>query len=105
MKKYIGHQGDVIFYQVDKLPKGAKTIKSAKSFVVRHGESGHKHQLVTDEDITLKQVEDMFYYIVNSPAKITHEEHKTLPLQPGIYTIGDELEDDPRSDLIRPVVD
>jgi len=84
-------QGDIAFVKVDELPKGLKEINAKERFVLRRGEvTGHAHVLVKENPKTkfkvLQDKEGNYYLqIEGAPAKVVHEEHEDLILQPGAY--------------------
>lgn len=109
MSKNIFRHGDLLFYPVDKFPQGKS--QKVKSYVVAEGETtGHKHVLASDQDIKVlvKDISDNLaetYLEVKAPAKLTHEEHKTLTLDPGKYKVVREREHDYLQKEERQVVD
>ena len=54
-----GHQGDVQFFSIDKIPSNAKKI--AKSFLAKSEKSGHAHALCGDYE--LFELEDKGFVI------------------------------------------
>lgn len=96
--------GDLFFTPVDKL-EGSE-VKHNGSFVLAEGETtGHKHLLTADR-MTIRKTEDgRFYLSLETPGTITHEEHKTIVLPPGIYEMGNEREKDWFSGAVRQVID
>jgi hypothetical protein len=106
MKTY--RHGDLIIKPIKKLPDGLRLISKGKKFVLAKGETtGHKHLLVA-EPKTMRILQDAngkFYLDFFAPVKITHEEHKTLIIEPGLYEVGNEREYDYFLQEIRNVVD
>ena len=96
--------GDLFFKQVQKVE--GKEVKHNGSFVLAEGETtGHKH-LLTAERMEIRQAENgRFYLSLDSEGKITHEEHKTIVLPPGLYEMGNEREKDWFSGATRKVID
>lgn len=93
--------GDVILERIDKLPN--KKLKKKKNLIVREGEfSGHAHRL--SGGTILLDREQMFLEIVEK-TKISHEEHKTIEIEPGIYKVRDEVEYDYFTEQIEEVQD
>lgn len=105
-KQFNGHHGDLDFFKLDKLPKSAKFVGKFKSHVAQEGETtGHKHVIKSDYDIEVYQIKDRWVYLLNNPAAISHEEHATRTLEPGIYFQDQENEENPWTDMIERVVD
>lgn len=88
--------GDICF-QVSEKAEG-KIIKHNGSFVVGLGETtGHRHVLTVThpEDLIIKQdIKGDYYFELLSEGTLTHEEHKTLKVAPGIYRKFQEEEVD-----------
>lgn len=88
--------GDITFYKVEKI-EGEK-VKHDGKFVLAEGETtGHKHVITIPDimDMEVYKTKDGGYLLkVKSEAKISHEEHKTLKIAPGIYRVSKEREMD-----------
>jgi len=101
--------GDLRIKQIDKLPLGKKS--KVKSFVLAHGESGHRHLLqVIGGDGYIVMLEPQKdnpkrYFEVEGPTRLTHEEHNTITIQPGIYEVENEQEFDYFTEEIKRVID
>ncbi len=108
MNKPILH-GDVSLKPIKTLPKGLKKIKHTKNFVIRHGESGHRHVIVLDAlqdlDVYINPETSMHFLNVKTPIEISHEEHRTLVIEPGFYEEGAEIEYNPFEKQLQKVVD
>lgn len=104
-RKFIGYHGDVDMFQIDHLPKGAKLIGKFKSYVVQHGESGHKHTLTSDVEFEVYKIKERWIYLLNAPAELSHEEHRTHEIGVGIFEQDQELEESAQDGMVRPVVD
>lgn len=127
MKKFIGFHGDLDLFKVDKIPSQLKlsgltsplessglTKKvqriSTGSYILQKGSTtGHKHTLNsstdTDFDVFLNKDGTVDGFQLFGSALLSHEEHRTLALEPGIYLIEHEQEEDPRDGLIKEVID
>lgn len=118
MKYY--QQGDVLAYQVNKLPEG---VIPAKGVTVAFGEkSGHNHTFYDTEtcvaekfdhrtdkgskNVQLFEAPDksVFAQIIE-PVWLKHQEHKPIEFKPGVYRIGIVREYDHVEKLSRKVVD
>ena len=93
MKLY--RQGDVLFRQITRLPKGERTKR--KNATVAYGEvTGHSHALAI-EDRDAAEVLDigdrLFVHVSESGIRIeggatfVHEEHGPITLPPGNYEV------------------
>lgn len=107
--------GDVLLTKIDKLPENVKLVAS-KSKVILEGEvTGHAHKLDDNAKIlkiaeeiannatvgtALEQMQQsaksqvIGYAVVDSPAELTHEEHKTITIPAGIFEIKRQREYD-----------
>jgi hypothetical protein len=105
--KKVYRQGDVLLVQVEAMPEGR--AKKVNSFVLAFGEqTGHKHLLVAEPKnlIDVVETEDGKRYIkILHPAKLIHEEHKTITVFPGIYEQRQEREFDWFQMVVRRVID
>lgn len=79
-------QGDVLLKRVDDIPKGAKkVVRKAKGFVLAEGEvTGHAHVIVED-DIGVSELDGVMYIKTDKLVDLTHEEHGTITIEPGIW--------------------
>ena len=103
MEPYARH-GDLILKKITKLPE---KIEKLNHTVLAHGESGHRHLAVAEPECEVELFTDSEgkMYLGTSGATITHEEHKTIKVEPGIYFVEHEREFDPFSEVIKRVVD
>jgi hypothetical protein len=84
MNKSHIQQGDVLLRVVKSLPKGCVRLKHKTLALGEH--TGHHHSFADDGDVALFEAPDKTVFAVNEgnrPAKLTHQEHKTITLQPG----------------------
>lgn len=110
-----GHHGDISFFRANKLPKGAKFHGKFKEFVAQEGETtGHMHRIKSEQEFDVyKLIEagekgetiERWVYLLNAPAEISHEEHGTRVIQPGVLEQRQEMEEDPWTDEVIKVVD
>lgn len=102
-------QGDVLLREVSQLPKNAQLKKKTNKHIVAWGEfTGHNHLLATKEatkDLEIYEVDGVAYLKVNSPATITHQEHKMLEIPEATYQVVIEREYDPFLEQIKQVQD
>lgn len=93
--KFIRH-GDIGFVEVEKVE--GELVEHKGMFVVGYGETtGHKHVLTVEKEedmVIMKDKEGRFYFKLLSEGSLTHEEHKTIKIPPGIYRKEQENEVD-----------
>ncbi len=102
--------GDVLIKQVKTLPEGVKLQdREYGRLIVARGEAtGHNHAIAEKgASIWLleKDGKTQMYLEVAAPVTITHEEHKAIPIPPGIYEIGRVKEYDYVAEMERQVRD
>jgi len=122
MKKFItGHQGDVQFKQVEKLPAGAKKVSNRP---IAYGEhSGHQHVLTGD--VEMFEIEGKLVAVVGSDgARLQHihesnmttvawtkttelqkADHGSHLLEQGVYEFYIQNAYNPYSKLMEQVID
>ena len=95
MNKQI-YQGDIPVLQIEKLDKELEFRPLTEPIVVADGEiSGHKHVLIAERESICEIAQDQNGYYLNiksGSAKITHPEHQTVVIDPGLYFIGRQWE-------------
>lgn len=101
--------GETMLQPVDKMPNG-KTIKVTK-LVIAHSETGHHHVLeATKEFEAIGSINKGDLYLrLFEPAKLVHkkatQQHKTLPVKPGVWKVLHKTEYSPFTQLINRVKD
>lgn len=90
-------QGDVLLVKVKSLPKGSAENTDKGDIILAHGEvTGHAHRIKTPA--TKAKMWDAnaerFLQVVEKVA-LTHEEHSTISIDPGIYRIAIQTEYSP----------
>ena len=97
--------GDVALTHVDVVPNGAVQVFVGKNYTVAEGEvTGHAHRVFAPAVVVWEFGGERFM-VVDGESTITHEEHGTKTITPGIYKIGIQKEYDPFAQRIREVVD
>jgi hypothetical protein len=98
--------GDVLLRRIGKLPWGIKPVQRQNGrLVVMDGEAtGHKHA-ITENGAKLWELKGEMYLEIIAPVTIQHDEHKPLPIPPGIYQIGQVKEYDYIQYIERPILD
>lgn len=78
-------QGDVLVTPVASVPRSLKAVaREQKKVILAHGEvTGHHHALLEPEVELLRGQTDAerFLSVPHSGAKLTHQEHATIPLR------------------------
>ena len=86
-QQMIIRHGDVVVEKIKELPEALKKIE-IKPLAL--GEvTGHSHRVLVADPIDLEMHEDnegKLYFQLKSQGQLVHEEHKTITLEPGIYT-------------------
>ena len=107
-EKLTYQHGDVLCFRLEAMPKGLKSVPpKTHRHVLAEGEvTGHAHVICDLEHCDLYAGENEALYLeVRSAVNLTHEEHKTLTIEPGAYRIGRVREVDPFAEEIRRVSD
>lgn len=100
-------QGDVIITKLEELPDGdAVTVSpGVRGHVLADGEiTGHAH-VIPSNHATMTRIGAKLYITVLAPTRVTHEEHKPIYLDPGVYEVGRVREWDYLADMARTVAD
>jgi hypothetical protein len=103
----IFRHGDVLIRQIDAMPTG---LQKKKDKVLAWGEAtGRNHTLVVPEladfHIRIDVTSNKIYFSTDQAVELEHQEHKTIEIDPGIYTIDIERERDPFTNMILRVKD
>jgi len=102
-------QGDILLTLREPTEKVSfKGYKAKANGCVAEGEvTGHAHRLQTNSKHTLFENEndvlDMIVEVKDAPAEITHEDHGTLNVPPGVWDVTHQVEYTP--ERMRRVVD
>lgn len=102
-------QGDVFIERIGALPANSKKLKREHGRVIlAHGElTGHHHSLVEDHVALYETKEDVgvtFLEVEEAMAELTHQEHATVVLEPGVYRVTRQREY-VAPDIVRNVAD
>lgn len=99
-------QGDVLLRRINSLPAKCKKLET---LTLAHGEhTGHHHSFDGDSGVALMEAPDKRVYVVNStmkPARLTHQEHKTVTVPPGVYEFGQVREKNWFTEMVAAVRD
>lgn len=97
-------QGDVMIRRIDKIPAGKREVR--EDGALAYGEvTGHKHAVADLEKAEVFFIEGHGYLSVTAEGgvSIVHEEHGTVHVPQGDYSIGIQREYSPEE--IRNVID
>ena len=97
-------QGDILLRRLDKMPSGNRKVVSKGRCILAHGESGNIH-LIEQDDAELIAIGERMLLSIEAPAEVTHGEHGTQTLAPGVWEIGRVREKDWFTEMVRPVQD
>ncbi len=89
--------GDLGFTPLTKIPDNLKKVYKGQKFVLAEGEkTGHKHVLVLDKPNTafeiLQDNQGRHILKLEKDAKLSHQEHKTITIEKGMYLVQNEKE-------------
>lgn len=105
MKKVTNQHGDLLFYEVNEIPKDAKKVDAKNGYVIERGEGVHTHVFTDVSGIEIYEKDGETYVRVKADPKIDHEEHGHQLLEPGIKKKGIEREWDYETEEARKVID
>ena len=76
--------GDVLLEKVETMPDGLKLVKG-RNWVALGEVTGHAHRIDIGE--IFEEKDGKLYLKTDKLTKLSHEEHKTITLEPGIYRV------------------
>lgn len=92
MKNQFYRHGDILLKRVAKAPEGE--VRVANRYVVAEGEAtGHCHTLESPASISVTEVGGVKFIYLDAPATLSHQEHATIAIEPGVYEVIHEVED------------
>jgi hypothetical protein len=97
-----GH-GDVRLFQIEALPEGLEWFET--NAVAEGAVTGHAHRLDSNAEVLIDRKTKVRYLKVVAPSALTHEEHHTREVPPGLYRIGIVRETDHIGKMTRRVLD
>jgi len=104
----IYRHGDVLIEAIER-PNKLTEVFTGQQYTVAEGEAtGHSHVLSTRTKSGIRVFQDTAgnrYLDITGQARIRHQEHKELTLEPGFYRVGQEREYDYFLQEVRRVVD
>lgn len=98
--------GDLFIMSADAIPEGLP-VRSGNILLSKKA-TGHNHRISSaviyeDQPTPSNNWRNGYFEVAGEPAKITHEEHKTIVLPPGKYVFHQQREYDEQED--RAVID
>lgn len=102
MKLY--RHGDLLIKEISKLPDNLKKLDNT---TLAYGEvTGHHHTITKQPWVTVYQNDGGIKFVqLDEKAELTHQEHKTIEIEKGLYEVIIEKEFDPWSEEINKVKD
>lgn len=106
MSNLILRQGDVLIVAVTKIPKSTVVKRDArKCAILAEGEvTGHAHRIPSRHAVLYRTESDARYMRVTAPVALEHEEHTTVQIPVGLYSVRIHREYEPGA-LSRQVAD
>ncbi len=92
-KLKIYRQGDVLLIQVEEIPTQGNILYHKT--IARGEATGHHHTFEGDNVIVKELNSNMWVVVENDVAPLTHQEHETILVAPGIYEVRIQREYDP----------
>lgn len=93
MNKLIVRHGEIVIKQIDIIPKEAKLIKTGKSHIVGHSETGHHHVLeLNTKTLRVYKLDNELYLDVGDIGTLVHkksgsETHTPHTITPGKFKV------------------
>lgn len=93
MKNLIVRHGEIILKQIEEIPKKAKLVKTAKSHIVGHSETGHHHVLeLSTKALRVYTLDNELYLDVQDKGTLVHKKtgpdiHAPHTIVPGKYKV------------------
>ena len=101
MEKRIYRHGDLLIREIETLPRGLKKSEN----ILAYGEvTGHSHVLNGNANI-FQNKEGKKFFQAQEEVELTHQEHKTLKIEKGVFEVLTEREYEPFEQEIKQVMD
>jgi hypothetical protein len=99
-------QGDVLLVKIGELPKDAKLSEKKGDIILAYGEvTGHAHR-IAEGTASLYEWQGNELVQIKEPTYLTHEEHASIALEPGVWKKVQQVEYSPEAEnFTRYVVD
>lgn len=85
-------QGDVLLVQVKAYPE--KAVKLDHATVALGEATGHHHTFT--KNVELMELDEQVWVVADESAPLTHQEHATILVAPGIYEVRIQREYEPQ---------
>lgn len=95
MSKAIFRQGDVLFVMIEEVPGAAHRVEGddRRRYVLAEGEAtGHAHALAVLDGVEVHSLAEALFIRAEVPVAVTHEEHDTITLPPGVWRVARQVE-------------
>lgn len=93
--------GDVLIAPAEAIPQNARRSSQA---VLAYGEiTGHSHRIEDPDKAEVWEYQGERFLKLLAPARVIHEEHQPIALEPGIYRVWQQREYTPEA--IRRILD
>ena len=96
-------QGDVLLTP-SSLPPGATPSKEKRTLALGEA-TGHHHSFTKDVEVYEMENDPRKWVVLEEEGVLTHQEHGTITLPPGVYVFDQQVEADPFTGLSRRVLD
>jgi hypothetical protein len=86
-------QGDLLLVEAESVPEAAtQTERQGGALILLRGEATNHHHAILDPEAELLQVEGTAdaaerYLRTTLPVQLTHQEHETIVIDPGVYQV------------------
>lgn len=92
----IMRQGDVLLRRIPNLPEKAAKKARDGDVILAWGEvTGHAHRIADPKVVEWTAEDKRFLEVTGIAASLTHEEHATVTIEPGLYEIVTQREYEP----------
>ena len=96
-------QGDVILRDIDKIPDGSEI---QDNLILAYGSAtGHKHQIIAGKAELWLKDDKMYLSVLSDSVKLVHDEHKSITILQGNWSVTKVMEYDHFAEEAREVRD
>lgn len=87
-------QGDLLFEAVTALPATLKPVQPEQGrLIVARGEAtGHHHSVPANAGVLSLDEGGVMYLTIEELTAVEHQEHRAIPLEPGVYKVTRQRE-------------
>lgn len=97
-------QGDVLLTPISELPDGVARSREKRTIALGEA-TGHHHSFSRDVEIYTQEGDPRMWVVLEEEEMLTHQEHETIILEPGVYEYNGQTEPDPFTGMARRVRD